>query len=300
MDTVVEVTIANCSNKQGSVLMEGIDSLLGDWEQRFSQTHERSEILRLNSRDTTHTIVSAQLSEMLERGRAFGDTLEGMFDLTILPVKRLWGFGERDSVRRVPDSTELSNALSRTDYTGIVVYDDTVRIDSPALKVDVGGIAKGFVLREIDRYLRRNGCNDFLVSAGGDILARGTREPDRPWRIGVQNPRNTGTLLATLSLDSGAVVTSGDYERYWIEDGVRYHHIFDPRTGRSCRVNQSLTIWSPDPVAADVLSTGLFCLPSEKVLEFVNARSQLECAGVDSAGTVYISDGWKGRFALSE
>ncbi|MBD3314553.1 MAG: FAD:protein FMN transferase, partial [Chitinivibrionales bacterium] len=137
------------------------------------------------------------------------------------------------------------------------------------------------------------GCTNYLVSAGGDILARGNRKDGKPWRVGIQHPRANGRLLATLDIGNGAVVTSGDYERYKIVEGTRYHHIFDPRTGRPARRHLSLTVVGEDPVAVDILSTGLFSMTPSEVLNFVNAHEKLECVGVDERGKVYVSEGWK-------
>lgn len=300
MDTVVEVTVAGESMQRASKIWVALDSLLKDWEERFSQTHARSEVLRLNERKKEELDISARLAEMLAIARAYGDTLQGGFDVTILPVKQAWGFGEKDSALRIPTPEELTETLSKVGYErlDVDIALSRVRFHDPELRVDVGGVAKGFVLREIEKLLDDNAFGNYLVSAGGDIVSRGSRADGEPWRIGIQHPRASDRLLATLALDSGAIVTSGDYERFWIQDSVRYHHIFNSKTGRSCRANQSLTVWATEPVRADILSTGLFCLPAPQILEFVNTRDGLECAVVDSSGSVHISSGWKSAFKL--
>jgi thiamine biosynthesis lipoprotein len=112
--------------------------------------------------------------------------------------------------------------------------------------------------------------------------------------VGIQKPRGGG-VLGAVEIDSGSIVTSGDYERFRIVDGVRYHHIFNSKTGYSCPTNQSVTVWGPDPVEADIMTTGLFCRSASEILEFINARSRLECLVVDSSGQIFISNGWKSR-----
>ncbi len=297
MDTVVEVTLA-VPPKVGLVtLWSAVDSLLKDWEERFSQTHERSELSRLNGRSTSEVEVSPELAEMLAVGLAYGDTLEGWFDLTVLPIKELWGFGEEETEKRVPSDSAIAAARARMGYKRLWVDPGASRAHfaDSRVQVDMGGIAKGFALREIGRTLDRAGQKDYLIVAGGDILSRGRRRDGRPWRIGIQHPRSRDSLLATIDLDSGAVVTSGDYERFWVLDGVRYHHIFDPFTGRCCGANRSLTVWGMDPVEVDVLSTGLFCRSHKDIVAFVNARPRLQCVVVDSAGRVHVSEGWCDR-----
>ena len=321
MDTYSEVTlVVEDSHARGAVLSRMrsiltndrkkridsawrlIDSLMADWEIRFSQTKDPSEVLALNSRGTRALYVSRVLGEMLRLGIAYGDTLGGMFDPTILPIKELWGFGEREQAQRVPSRLEIDHALAKVGYGRVHVGagGDTVLFDDDDAMVDVGGIAKGFVLREIGGILDKAGFGSYLLVSGGDILSKGRRPDGAPWRIGIQHPRDSRRLLGTLALDNGAVVTSGDYERYWEKDGQRYHHIFDPGTGCCCRANRSVTVWSMDPIEADILSTGLFCMPGDSVLAFVNARPRLECVVVDSTGNISVSDGWTTRLEIVE
>jgi thiamine biosynthesis lipoprotein len=302
MDTVVEVTVVAPHGRGPENVWRRTDSLLTDWEERFSQDSRRSELRALNHRTTKTVAVSSALARMIRLGRAYGDTTAGYFDITILPVKEVWGFGEIDTAKRIPTAGELTAALSRVGYRSLSVDDSsqTVSIDRGETVVDVGGIAKGCALREIDLMLRGMGFRNYLVSAGGDIVSRGRRRDGMPWKIGIQHPRDPDRLLASFSLDSGSVVTSGDYERFWIHDGVRYHHIFNPFTGRSCTGNQSVTIWSMDPVEADILSTGLFCRTAADIISFVEARPRLECLVVDSSGNTFVSSGWQGKIRLIE
>jgi thiamine biosynthesis lipoprotein len=233
---------------------------------------------------------------MLRLGIYYGQLLDGAFDITVLPLKELWGLCEQcDDNFQIPDSAEVSAALKSVDYRRIHINDagDSVFFDSASTRIDLGGIAKGFVIRWLRELLRNNGVNDFLISAGGDIIVSGRRPDGAPWRVGVRHPRRPDELVAAIPVVSGAVFTSGDYERFReADDGRRYHHIFDPSTGFPCGKNQSLTIRAPDPVRADILSTGLFCRKPEDILSFVENRSDLECIVVDSAGKVFRSWGW--------
>lgn len=302
MDTVVDVTLATSSKtKRLDSTWSSIDSLLTDWGRRYSQTHSASEVLALN-RDTADTVkLSSTLAELIDIGIRYGDTLGGVFDLTILPVKEIWGFGEDDSVLTIPDEEELRRALDRVDFTRLHVIENGEKLlyrSSEDVVVDVGGVAKGYALVELRRLLENLEYHDFLISAGGDILASGMRNDGRPWRVGVQHPRSREQLLAAFPLDSGAVVTSGDYERFYMHEGIRYHHIFDPRTGQSCRTNQSLTVRADNALLADVLSTGLFCLPADSVLAFIHARDNLDCIVVDSSGEVHVSTRWREQVEL--
>jgi thiamine biosynthesis lipoprotein len=296
MDTVVEVTISVPPRYNPTPLWRSVDSLLARCEMRFSATGDSSEINIINTRESNALPISTQLKDMLRLGIYYGKMLDGAFDITVLPLKELWGLCEQcgDSFQ-IPDSAEVSAALQSVGYEKIHISDagDSVFFDLSATRIDLGGIAKGFVIKWLGALVRDNGVNDFLISAGGDIIVSGRRPDGAPWRVGVRHPRRPDELIDAIPVVSGAVFTSGDYERFRIsDDGRRYHHIFDPSTGFPCGKNRSLTIRAPDPVRADILSTGLFCREPEEILSFVKNRSDLECLVVDSAGMIFKSWGW--------
>ncbi len=302
MDTITDVTIVMPKGSNVRRIWKSVDSLLLDWEKRFSVSGEESEVQELNSRTRQRMPVDGQLAEMIAFALRYGDSLDGGFDLTILPVKEVWGFGEdAGDDSPLPSDKQADSALAYVSYRNVCLNaaGDSVVFDSPATRIDVGGIAKGFVLRETAASLEKLGIKNYLVVAGGDVVAEGRRPDGKPWMIGIQHPRNPDGIIGTLPLEDGAVVTSGDYERFRIVNGKRYHHIFDSKTGRCCLSNMSLTIQSNDPVEADVLSTGLFCRNAGEILAYVNARPHLECVVVDSAGNVFKSKGWKGKLNIS-
>jgi thiamine biosynthesis lipoprotein len=293
---MVEITISVPPRYNHAPLWRSIDSLLSQCERRFSATGDSSEINAVNTRTSNALPVSIPLGEMLRQGTAYGDTLGGAFDISVLPLKELWGLCERcgDSVP-IPDSAAVSVTLQSVNYKKIRVNDigDSVFFDTPSTRVDVGGIAKGFIIKWLGALMTVHGAGDFLISAGGDIISSGRRPDGAPWRVGVRHPRRPDELVAAIPAESGAVFTSGDYERMrQTGDGRRYHHIFDPATGFPCGGNQSLTIRTPDPVRADILSTGLFCREAESIINFIDARSDLECLVIDSAGGIFKSSGW--------
>jgi thiamine biosynthesis lipoprotein len=300
MDTVVDITLVVPRGSRVEATWEAVDTLLKEWEERFSQTHPRSELRRLNEAAHDTVTVSPVLARMIARSLELGALLDGAFDPTILPIKELWGLGEGENEGSVPADEHIERALDRVDYRAVEVdtATATVRFLRDDITVDVGGVAKGGALQRLGRELESRGYHDYLIAAGGDILAEGRRRDGEAWHIGVQHPRAPDTLLATIRLDGGAVVTSGDYERFRMIDGIRYHHLFDPRTGRSSRHHQSMTVWGRDPVSVDILSTGLFCMEPADVLAFVEGQEGVECMGVDSTGRIYVSEGWQSEVTL--
>ena len=182
---------------------------------------------------------------------------EGAYDPTILPVVRLWDF---DTGGRLPSPEALASAVSLVDYTAVRVTGALAL--APGQQVDLGGVGKGAVVDLIADHLAGQGIERFLVEAGGDLLVAGLKPGERPWRIWIQHPRTAEAALAILEIGAAgerrAVVTSGDYERSLEVDGVRYHHILDPKTGWPARASVSVTVIAERAAEADALATGLF------------------------------------------
>jgi len=297
MDTFIEITIVpEDTSVSDTTIQAAIDSLLLAYEQRFSASKQTSEVWRVNHRPQNSVAVSKELGVMVTTGLQYGDTLDGLFDITILPLKQLWGLDKhsQDTVSEMPSKSAIAQVAQKVDYKDIrsAGTSDTLHFNSPDTRIDIGGIAKGYAIKAVGEFLDTNGYRNYLIAAGGDIFAKGTRANGAPWKIAIQHPRKKGAFLGIIDLDSGAVVTSGDYERYRIMDGKRVHHIVDPRTGYSAQKNMSVTIHGPDPVEVDILSTGLFCLDAKDILDFIDNRNHLECIVVDKNGEVFTSNGW--------
>lgn len=304
MDTIVELTLVldepvkrfpfqKVKASKSDMIFNEVDSLLKDFEVRFSQNSPNSEILELNKRSSDTVKVSTELYNMLLLGKAYGDTLNGDFDITLLPLKELWGFGKGEGRKEKPADDEIQAALKKVDYKNLQLgYSNTVIFKNKNTFVDCGGIAKGVAIEEMGKLLNRLGVNNYLIAAGGDILGIGKRVDKTSWRLGIKHPRGNDKPLAIFSLDSGSVVTSGDYERYVEYDGKKYHHLFDTKTGYSSDNNMSVTIYAKSPAIADILSTGLFSREAKDIISFIESRNGLECVVVDVDGKVYISNGW--------
>jgi len=302
MDMPVELTVVSAGNRDLAPVWAAADSLLAHWEQRYSQNAAGSELLALNSRSANRAAVSPVLSRMLAAAQRYGDTTNGYFDFTVLPLKEAWGLGETDTAPSSPSPDRLARLLGVVGRGKVAVDTaaDSIRFSGEEVRIDAGGVAKGFALVELRERLRGLGFTAFLISGGGDIVSAGLRADGTAWRVGIQHPRSPDKLLAVVTLDSGSIFTSGDYQRFRMENGRRIHHIFNPYTGYSCTRNQSLTVWGMDPIELKMLSTGLFCQPADSIMAFVGRRPRLECVVVDSGGTVFVSDGWRDRVALRE
>ena len=248
-----------------------------------------SEISRVNARAAREPVaVSAEFAALLQRARAFSELTEGAFDITYASVGHLYSFRDR----RRPQAGAVARRRGAVDYRHVRIEPrgPTVRFTHPDVRIDLGGIAKGYAVERGATLLRERGIAHGQVTAGGDTRLLGDRL-GRPWVIGIQDPRDPEALVARIPVADEAVSTSGDYERYFDEDGVRYHHILDPRTGDSARAVRSVTVLGPDATSTDALSTSVFVLGSDAGLALIDRQEGFEAVVVDAAGRMRFSAG---------
>lgn len=233
-------------------------------------------------------VVPAELLALLERGLALGKLTEGAFDVSWAALWGLWDF--KRGV--IPPAQQLVAALSKVDYRRVKLdpANRTVAI-AAGMKLGLGGIAKGWALDRASALLRKDGVASFSLSAGGQVLVAGGKK-GRPWRVGVRDPRaGAQSYFAVISLRDGSVATSGDYERFFVRDGRRYHHILDPRSGQPTRGLRSATVVDGDATRADALATALMVLGRERGLALIEGLPGVDALVVDATGRVHRTSG---------
>ena len=233
--------------------MERVESLL-------SFHNPESEISKINNQAGVKPVaVSAESYDIIDRAKGHARELDGLFDVSIGAISERWGFNH-DRETTLPDPEEIATLRLLVDFQQIILDpgDTTVFLRSPGMKIDLGGIAKGYAIDRGVAILRENGVQHFFLNAGGDIHVSGMREAGTSWRVGIRHPRKPDDLIASFDLRDYAVATSGDYERFKVFDGKRYHHILDPRTGYPGTRCQSVTVLAQTAEEADVLATYLF------------------------------------------
>jgi len=245
-----------------------IDRLMSEWK-------PASPISQVNAAaGKTAVTVPAELRELLERSVRYSRATERTFDITWRGMGAIWRF---DDKFRVPSSKEVESARRRIDSEKIQILGDQIFLPA-GMNIGLGGIAKGYAIDRAMQVLLQKGFTDALVDGGGDVLVHGT------WRLGIQHPRKErGQLLSSISLRDGSLVTSGDYERFRIVDGVRYHHIIDPRTGWPANASMSVTVLAPSAELGVVLAKGIFILGGEKGLELAKTW-HVEALLIDAQG----------------
>ena len=272
---------------------ERLEALLSVWR-------AASDVVRLNQAAGVAPVpVHDDTRRALRAAAQVSAWTDGKFDITFGALAEVWKF-DHDQDNRVPTAAEIAVRLPRVDFTAVVVDDGpgTAFLTRPDVRVHLGGIGKGYAVDRAVAILRAAGLRDFMVQAGGDLYVGG-RAGDTPWRLGIQDPRGPGgEPFASVELADATFSTSGDYERFFEQDGVRYHHLLDPDTGQPARLCRSVTIVARNATMADGLSTGVFILGPERGMALVERLADVEAVIVTADNQVRISSGLQGRVTI--
>ena len=242
--------------------------------------------------------VPRELLDLIAESLSVSKRTEGKFDISFRPLGRVWHF--KDPEPSVPSPAVIEAAKRLVDYRKIVVdrQAGTVFLKDKGMSIGLGAIAKGYGVDRAAAVLIGKGYSDFIVYGGGDIYMAG-RKGDAPWRVGIQDPRNRTVYFADFDLwKNAAVVTSGDYEKYFFADAKRYHHILDPADGYPARGVVSVTILAKSTALADALATGVFGLGLEKGMALIESDPDLEGILVDDKLVPHLSSGLKSRVSV--
>lgn len=268
MATTWEVTLPEGGDRPAAaVAAEECFALFRRLDFELSEWQEGSPLSAVNrAAGGAPVAVPGELFDLVARAIEIGRQTEGAFDVSWAALWGLWDF--RAAVPAVPDPAAIVARRALVDYRRIVLdrAARTLFLPEAGMKIGLGGIAKGYALERAAGLLRGRGFEDFLIVSGGQVYARGTRG-GRAWRVGVRDPRGErDEIFATLPLAGGSLSTSADNESFFVIDGVRYHHILDPRTGRPSAGLRSATVLAADPTLADALSTAVMVLGQERGL----------------------------------
>ncbi|HAS82585.1 MAG TPA: hypothetical protein DCS43_07925 [Verrucomicrobia bacterium] len=261
MGTFASVTLRGDDAGRIEAVQVQTRDILDEVNRRMSVYIPESEISALNSGSTQAVAISTLTHDMLNQVRHYTQLTEGAFDATVMPLITLWGFSTGTRPLSVPSDESIRAARILTGIDRLELGADSARFTQPGMRIDLGGIAKGFAVdRCYDAITAKQPLN-LIVNLGGNLRVHGTATSRRSWNIGVQHPFEKDQTLGVLTLQSGmALATSGNYERFIILNGKRYTHIIDPRTGRPVEGMAGVTVLSSTATEADALSTALFVL----------------------------------------
>lgn len=278
MDTAVRIAVYDdaLSREEAASAVNRAFSRMSRLESMVSAQVETSEIARLSKLSGGEAYaVSDTTSAILRQALGISDQSGGAFDITIGPLEELWGF-YTDHPRK-PDSLEVTGAMGKVGYRMMQIDGNRVRLAKHGMKIDLGGIAKGYIVDAAVQSLKESGVRAGIVDGGGDLRIFGSHPVNRQWRIGVRHPRpEANSLFGVLRLDSCAIATSGDYERFFMDGGRRYHHILDPKTGYPASGCVSVTILADRAMLADAYATTVFVLGPDQGMELLKSRPGLE------------------------
>ena len=296
LDTSVTITLYDA---QDQTLLDACFDEIRRLEALLSADAEGSDIQRINDAAGGAPVsVSSETIRMLEDAARFSALTGGAFDITMGPLTVLWNISGGGTV--VPEPEAVAAAKAHVDYRNIEITGNEVRLARTGMRIDPGAIAKGYIGERVKALLLENGVQSALIDLGGNILAVGSRLDGKPFHVGLQKPdAPSGTVCAVLDAADVSVVTAGDYERYFEQDGVRYHHILDPATGEPARSGLSAaTIVAADSTAADALSTAVLILGAQKGLALVESLDGIECVLIGQDGTITVSSGLEGKVQI--
>ncbi|MEW6380835.1 MAG: FAD:protein FMN transferase [bacterium] len=294
MGTLVTITVVSNRKDQAMAAMDRAFQVMQDIENQASKRIPGSLTSRINQAAGRSDIpVTPDYLEMIKRSIEYSKLTQGAFDITVGAVTELYHFEDGQGV--LPDPEAIRQKLPLVGYRNIRLDEErrTVGLAKAGAMIDLGGVAKGFAVNKAVKSLREDGITAGIVNAGGDIRLFGCKPGHKLWNIGIQHPRQSDKVIASLEITDKSIVTSGDYERFFIQDTIRYHHILDPQTGQSARGCQSVTIVSE--TATDAMSTGIFVLGPEKGMALIESLPDIEGVIIDREGKALVSSGLRSK-----
>jgi len=277
------------NNNTSERLIRLVQQEMNRIDKAMSPYKTKSELSLVNNKAGSEAVtISSELFKLLYESQQIAELSDGAFDITYASVGYQYDYRKKQR----PDQASIKRSLEAIDYRAVVLdpKKSTVRFSHPEVKIDLGGIAKGYAVKQCTSLLQAAGIKHALVSAGGDTGLLGDRR-GRPWYVGIKHPRAEDKTAVQLPLSDEAISTSGDYERYFIENGVRYHHIINPKTGDSARKVVSVSIIGKDATFVDALSTTVFVKGLAAGMAFIDQLPEYEAIIIDNQQTLHMSKG---------
>ena len=311
MDTLITISVVSGSGDKAEKAIEMAFSEIEKLDRLLNFFSDSSEVSEINrNAGLKAVVVSPETFEVLEKAVYASGKTNGAFDVTIGSVTAMWDFHKRTK----PEDKKIKERLPLVNYKNIILNkkSSSVYLKKKGMLIDLGGIAKGYAADKAVDVLKKEGIKSGLVSISGDIKAFGLKPDLKPWKIGIKNPRAiplnpplvkegeegfSDEIMATIELTDMAISTSGDYERYFIIDGKRYHHILNPKTGYPVDECRSVSIIAKDGAVTDPFSTGIFILGAEKGIKLLE-EMEIDGIIVDKNGKIHTTPNLRGKLEI--
>ncbi len=289
MDTIMDLYVYGENSNEVLNLAEKeirrIDNML-------KKDNPQGEIYILNKEKMAE--VSSETADIIDFALYISNETDGAFDISISPVMDLWGFYNQKF--NVPDKNDIVKELERVNYKNIKVNENNISIKNNS-QIDLGGIAKGFTSDSIIKIFKENNMKSGLISLGGNVQSFGLKPNGEKWKVGIQNPDENSSIIGSLETEESAIITSGGYQRYFEENGIKYHHIIDTKTGFPANSGiKSATVISKSGILADGFSTSLFAMGLEKSINLWKSRNDFDFIIETSDNKIYITEGLENDF----
>jgi FAD:protein FMN transferase len=298
MGTFVEITLSGQGEKAKSATEAIFDEIKRIED--LTSFHKPSGLAQVNGAAGQGPFkAEPEALKLIAKSLQFAEKSRGGFDPTIGPVCKLWQFSGGGEPR-LPEKAEIADALTKVGWNKVKIDPEagTITLPQPGMALDLGGIAKGYTLDRAADVIRKLGVTSALVNIGGDVLVIGEREPGKPWRIGVQDPRDPKGIVAVAALKDTVIVTSGDYERFFIRNDKRYHHLLDPSSGYPADKLQSVTLSAPNGTTAEAVSVSVFVMGAQEGLKYMESWPGIEGFVIDSRGKILTTQGAQSVFEM--
>jgi thiamine biosynthesis lipoprotein len=261
-------------------IFHDVDALMSEWK-------SESPLSNVNTAAGDHPVqVPTDVFDAVRRALDIAELTDGAFDPTWAALWSLWDF----ETPSLPTEEEVFSRLSLVDWEQVQLEDQSIFLPEKGMALGLGGIAKGIALDRANGALHNRGVKNYMIVVGGQVLVSGTND-GVPWKIGIRKPGgSTNDYIAILNVTDTCVSTSGDYEKYFEVDGIRYHHIIDPRTGFPARGTRSVTVITPDATLADALSTAMFVMGPDQAIQLVDSLQDVDVVIIDESGTMHLSN----------
>lgn len=293
MGTAIRVELWAEDKTAGEAAIAAVMAEMHRIDREMSPYKPESELSRINREAAKHPVpISQEMFDILSRSIEFSKLSGGAFDITFSSVGYMYDY--RRHIK--PTDKEIEQALPGINYRHILLdaKKRTVKFARSGVRIDLGGIGKGYAVDNSIALLQKRGITQAIVTAGGDSRVLGDRG-GRPWMVGIRDPRRKDDMVAVIPLVNSAISTSGDYERYFEADGVRYHHILNPKTGRSATGVHSVSVIGPDATTTDGLTKPVFILGPEKGLRLIESIPGVDAVIIDADGKMFYSSGLHNR-----
>jgi FAD:protein FMN transferase len=299
MGTVVSITAVGRTHDEANEAITAGFQEIKRLEQLLSTWIPSSELSKVNAAAGQSAVkVSLETMAVVRKALQVAEMTDGAFNIAIGPAINAWNISDDP---RLPTSEELAALKPLVDlqYVHTDVWERTIHLQKPGMRIDVGGIGKGYAADQAVLVMKKAGAAAGVVALSGDIKTFGRLPGGRRFPVGILHPRKEGEILAEIELEDEAISTAGDYERFFDKDGIRYHHILDPQTLQPARGCQSVSVIAKEGIWADGLDTGIFVLGAERGMELVEQLEDVEAIIVDGEGRVLISSGLRSRVRVA-